>query len=302
MANSGEFKSSIGLDSLYVATVTADSTSAYTSGTPATLAPAAKASMKPSSSMETQYADDQAYDVMTSEGPTEIEVEVTGIDMAMLAAITGRVFDVASGRLWDNAANPPYYALGFRSLKSNGSYRYYWFPKGVFSMPEEEVETKGEKPKPATLKLKYTAIKTIYKWSLGSVTDGVKRVTGDTDATNFVATTWFSQVQVPGVVAPSALALSSSTPTDGATGISVSANQTLTFNNALSADAVYNVVIAKASDGVVPANSTTIDTARKVITIDPNSSLTGATPYIIAYAVTDIFGQHLAGIVNFTTT
>jgi methionine-rich copper-binding protein CopC len=100
------------------------------------------------------------------------------------------------------------------------------------------------------------------------------------------------------------LALSTSTPADAATGVSVSANLTLTFNNALDANALYNVFIAKGTDGTLVTMASgypSIDATRKIITFDPASSLTASTAHIIAYAVVDIYGQHLTGIVNFTT-
>jgi len=45
----------------------------------------------------------------------------------------------------------------------------------------------------------------------------------------------------------------------------------------------------------------TLDATKKIVTINPGSSLTGATPYLLTYAVTDIYGQVLQGAVNFTT-
>ncbi len=302
--NAAEYKSKIGLDSLYIAEVTVDTAAAYTADTPEYFAPAAEASQEPSTSFAIQYADDQPYDVMTAEGETKINMKVTGIPLAMLAKITGRVFNAASGQMWDNGGTAPYIALSFRAKKSDGSYRYYQYLKGKFDMPKEELTTLGDAPDPKPMELTYTAIKPVHTWNLGSVTESVKRIVGDTSTTNFSATSWFSQVQVPSVAAPSALSLSSSTPTDGATGIVVSANQTLTFNNALNSLATLNIFLIKASDGVTVAMATgypSIDTARKVVTLDPNASLTGATPYIIVYSVTDIYGQSLNGAINFTT-
>lgn len=300
MANSGEYKSKIGLDSLYVAEVTQDDAAAYTAGTPQWLAPAAEASQEPTTSFEIQYADDQAYDVISGEGETKIKLVITGIDLETLALITGKVFDAVSGRMFDNGGVAPYMALMFRSQKSNGSYRYFSFLKGRFDMPKEEALTKKDKPEVKNVELNYTAIYTVHEFDLGDINDSVKRVIGDDDTTNFDDTGWFSQVQTPVASAPSALALSSSTPTDGATGVSVSADQSLTFNNALPAGAVNNVVLVKA-DGTVVSATKTLDAAKKVITINPAASLDASSVYIIAYGVTDIYGQTLAGAVNFTT-
>jgi phi13 family phage major tail protein len=241
---------------------------------------------------------------MTAEGETKISISVTNLPLEMLAKITGKEFDSTTGRMYDNAAEAPYMALSFRALKSNGSYRYYQFLKGKFSMPKEEGSTKGESPEPKLLTLEYTAIFSTYPFDIGDTTGKCKRVVGDSDTTNFSATGWFSTVQTPSVASVSALALSSSTPADAATGVVVSANQTLTFNNALNSDALYNVLLVKASDGVAPAQTTgypSIDATRKIITLNPSASLTGATPYIIFYGVTDIYGQRLQGAINFTT-
>jgi len=298
MTNSGEYRSLIGLDSLYVAEVTADSAAAYTAGTPAWLAPAAEASQEPTTSFEIQYADDQPYEVMASEGETKIALKVTGIPLEMLAKITGRVWDATTGRMYDNAAVPPYFALSFRSQKSNGSYRYYQYLKGRFDMPKDEAATLAEKAEPKTVDLTYTAIRTVHKFDLGDIDDTVKRVVGDTDVVAFSATSWFSQVQVPGVVTPSALALSSSDPIDDATGVGVSTNQTLTFNNALKS--TLGIAMVK-TDGTIKPCTITLDATSKIVTIDPTTNMATTSVYIITYAVEDIYGQTLTGAINFTT-
>ena len=55
--NQSEYKSRVGLDSLYIAEVTADASGGITFGTPEYFAPAAEASLAPSVNSETQYAD-----------------------------------------------------------------------------------------------------------------------------------------------------------------------------------------------------------------------------------------------------
>jgi phi13 family phage major tail protein len=302
--NSDEYKSKVGLDSLYVAVVSADTAAAYTAGTPAYLAPAAELSLEPTVNSETQYADDNPFDVAFAEGETKFTIKITNYDPATLATILGKNFDATNGRIYGNNATPPYVAISFRSMKSNGKYRYFQYLKGRFEPPAEEFSTKGETPEPKPIELTYTAIFTTYVFTLSGTTGKLKYLVGDEDTTNFVATGWFTTVQTPSYVAPSALALSSSTPTDGTTGISVSANQTLTFNNALQDTATAHVFIIKAADGVTVAMASgypSLDATKKIMTLDPNASLIGSTPYIIVYAVTDIYGQTLNGAVNFTT-
>jgi phi13 family phage major tail protein len=299
--NVAEYKSAIGLDSLYIAEVTQDDATGYVADTPIYFAPAAEASAEPSTSQNTQYADDGPYDVIVGEGETAITLTVTGIPSEVLAAITGNSFDTVSGRIFDEGGTPPEYALGFRSKKSNGSYRYFWYMKGRFSVPSESFTTKNDSPEPQPVQITFTAVRTIYQFDVGDHNATVKRVFGDTDTTNFSATGWFTQVQTPSAVSPSALALSSSVPTDGATDISISANQTLTYNNALTADAIYNISLVKVSDYSVVSATISLDTTAKIVTINPASNLTNSAEYLIVANVTDIYGQHLNSVVNFTT-
>ena len=242
---------------------------------------------------------------MVSESETVIQLTMTGLPSAMLAKLLGRVFDAAAGRVYDNpAAVPPYMALSFRSKKSNGSYRYYQYLKGRFQAPNEDAVTQQDSPDPKTIQLTYTAIPTVYQgWDLdgAGLYNPVKRIYGDEDTDNFDGSAWFDAVQEPSYSAPDALALSTSTPADAATGISVSANQTLTFNNALPAGAIYQVVMLLASDSSVVAGANSLDATKKIVTVNPTSNLDASTEYIIVYNVTDIYGQHLSGAINFTT-
>jgi len=303
--NQDEYKSLVGVDQLYIAPITQDDAAGYVAGTPEWLAPLAELKLEPASNSETQYADNQAYDTMNSVGETAITAVITNLPAEMYAKVTGQVFDAVSGRIFEREGAPSYFALGFRSMKSNGKYRYYWFQKVKFSLPKEEAATKTDTPEFKTRELTITALKTVYKWDLGSgITDSVKRVWGDEDTTNFSATTWFSQVQVPSVSAPAALALSVSVPVDGATGISVSANQTLTFNNALPTTAVNGIALYKVSDGskvAMAAGFPALDATKKIVTLDPAANLTALTVYLLVYHVTDIYGQSLQGAVDFTT-
>ena len=303
-ANADEYKSVVGLDSLYIAEVTADTAAGYTADTPEYFAPAAEASVERESAMEIQRADDKDYDILSSKGKIKVSLKVTGVPMEMLAKINGDTFDSSSGRIFLTNGEPPFCALSFRSKKSNGSYVYIQYLKGKFSMPKTAYATLAETPEPKVVELEYNAVDTVYEFDTGTENESMKGLMLDEDTTNASSTGFFTQVQTPSVTAPSALALSSSTPTDGATGVSVSANQTLTFNNALDANALNNVYMVKASDASAVAMATgypSINTGRTTITFNPSSNLTAATAYIIFYGVTDVYGQDLQGAINFTT-
>jgi phi13 family phage major tail protein len=298
-----EYKPAVGLRDIYYALVTQDDASAYAAGTPAYLAPAMTAKLDPAVNTETLFADDGPYENMTAEGETTIEIEVTEIPLAVLAVITGCVYDAVTGSFMDNMATPPYVALGFRAKKSNGSYKYYWYYKGRFTKPSEEKQSDSDTPNPKPAKVKFTGIKTIFKWTMGSVVEGVKRRIVDSDVPGTtVLANWFTTVQVPTNGSPAALTMTP-VPADNASGISVSANQTLTFSNPMNGNVLNGIALIKGSDDSPVAASITINAARTVVTIDPTSNLTAATEYYISVVnATDIYGQVLANtVVSFTT-
>lgn len=99
--------------------------------------------------------------------------------------------------------------------------------------------------------------------------------------------------------APSALSLSSISPADDATGVSVSANIVLTFNNKVLTE---NIVVTDALGNIV-AGTKSWDATGKILTFDPTTNMTASRVHIVTIAgVTDIYGQALASSVkNFTT-
>lgn len=302
-ANAGEYKSQQGFRDLYIAEVLQDDADAYVVDTPERLAPAATASIKHATNSETQYADDAPFDELVAEGASEIELEITNLPAEMDAKLNGQVFDAPSGRVYDSAdpTSAPFFALGYRSKKTNGSYRYFWYYKTRFRKPDSDHASVSDKPEAKLTKLMCKALKTTYQFDQGTKTDGMKRLYGDEDTTNFDGATWFSQVQTPSTTTPAALALSSSTPTNGATGVVVSSNISLVFNNALVNGAQNNVTLLDASDAIV-AVTATLSSDRKTITLNPDSNMAAANAHdVIVSGVKDIYGDTLSQVVSFTT-
>jgi phi13 family phage major tail protein len=297
----GGYKPVVGVSDLYYALITADSLAAYTAGVPQLLAPLAEVSQEPSVNSEVFYADNAAYDSASAEGETKITISISNLPLETMAEILGRTLDAVTGRMYDNGGTPPDVALGFRSLKSNGSYRYYWFLKGKFELPSEDAKTKTDSVEFQPMELTFTAVATMFQFTIAvGVTDKVKRVVGDEDVTNFDGTGWFTAVQYPAYAAPAVLALSSSTPTDGGSGIAVGADISLVFNNALEDAAIYGVVVVKA-DGTPVVCVNTLSTNKKTMTVNPTGNLDGGSTYIVAIGVKDIYGQTLNTAINFGT-
>jgi len=94
----------------------------------------------------------------------------------------------------------------------------------------------------------------------------------------------------------------SSVPADAATGVVVTSDIVLTFSNALKPGAEAGIALTTAA-GVPVAGTTTISANRKVVTINPTSSLGAATDHLVVVAgVTDIYSQALATtVIDFET-
>jgi phi13 family phage major tail protein len=189
-----------------VALISQDELGGYVAGAPEYLAPAAEATQASTINTETIYADDQPYEIFTAKGETNITLTVTNVPLELLAELTGQYYDAASGLFYEYGGVAPYYALMFRSKKSNGSYRYYTFYKVRFDLPDEEATTLGETPEPKMMEINVHAIKTTCKFDIkgdGTIIDGLMRLIGDEDITLFDGSDWFDAVAVPTVYSPS---------------------------------------------------------------------------------------------------
>lgn len=134
----------IGLRDVYYAkllTDPVDGTPTYEA--PKHIAGAISANVNPNSSSATLFADDGPSDTAATLGEISLELNMKDLDLATQAELLGHTLD--NGVLKKKGADvPPWVAVGFRTLKSNGSYRYYWLNKGKFATPEEDLQTKGD--------------------------------------------------------------------------------------------------------------------------------------------------------------
>lgn len=100
--------------------------------------------------------------------------------------------------------------------------------------------------------------------------------------------------------------ISSVSPTDGAAAVAVGSDIVWTFSEAIQDASVNssNFILMKASDGTTVAGTLSIDSTKKIVTLNPTVDLTAATPYIaVATGVKDLAGNVMAAasITNFTT-
>lgn len=100
--------------------------------------------INPNASQETLFADDGPMDTATTLGKVDVAINKAELTTENKADLLGHEIDDNGGIAYGDSDVPPWVAIGFRTLKSNGKYRYVWLYKGKFTDPEDNNETKGD--------------------------------------------------------------------------------------------------------------------------------------------------------------
>ena len=287
----------IGLKELHYALLTADTDAALTYDVPVSVVGAVQANINPNPSMETLFADDGPMDTAATLGQIELDIIASDFPIEVQAALLGH--SVVGGVMIRKSTDvAPWVAIGFKSLKSNGYYRYVWLLKGKFQVPEQSHETKGDRVNFQTPTLKGIFVRRDY--------DDAWQKQTDEDYVDYVpatGTNWFLAVEGSPDTTPPTVVVS---PVDTATDVAISAAVTWTFNEAIIASAATgaNFFLMKA-DGTAVVGTLTINALHTIVTFTPTSNLANATAYIAICTtnVTDLAGNALAAnsVSNFTT-
>lgn len=152
----------IGLSDLTAWVLKTDEKASLTYEKPFKVAPAVSASISPNTSDDAFYADDIALVSNQTVSSISLELETADIKDEIIAKLLGLEVD-ENGVVLDNANKvAPKVALGFRSLKSNGKYKYVVLYKGSFGIGEDEYQTKEDSISFQTSKLTGTFLPTSH--------------------------------------------------------------------------------------------------------------------------------------------
>lgn len=158
----------IGVDNLVYAPLTKDTDTELTYGVVKKLPGVMKISINPNSSTETAFYDDGPGESASTLGDIEVEIEKAELSIDERAALLGHELTEKGVLVYGAADSAPYVALGFRTLKSNGSYKYVWLMKGKFAEPEDSNETKGDSVSFQSDTLNGSFAKTNHVFTIGS--------------------------------------------------------------------------------------------------------------------------------------
>ena len=136
----------IGCDNLVYATMTTEDTAsaAPVYGTVKPAIGVMSLNINPNGAQETLFADDGPMETASTLGRIEVEIQKNELTTENKADLLGHQIDSKGALVYGDSDIPPWVAIGFRTLKSNGNYRYCWLYKGKFTEPEDSNETKGD--------------------------------------------------------------------------------------------------------------------------------------------------------------
>lgn len=154
----------MGFDNLVAAEIMEDSLGNYTPGEVFKLAPAGEIKKSTERDQASRSYDNQTYFVIKSEGDDTVELVVPVLPLSIESTIIGSDYNKDTGSLSnDGIPKTKYFALGYRLLCSDNTYRYVWRLKGTFALGDEEAKSK-EGTDSNNMTLTYTGISTIHKF------------------------------------------------------------------------------------------------------------------------------------------
>lgn len=273
----------IGCDNLVYAIQTNEDTPliAPVYGLPKSAPGVMSVNINPNASLETLFADDGPMESASTLGKIEVEIKKNELTTENKADLLGHSIDSNGGVLYGDSDVPPYVAIGFRSLKSNGKYRYVWLYKGKFSEPEDQNETKGDSInfQPDTIKGQFV------KMNYPTVVNGANKrlwkydLDGDyAGASEAVMSTWFDTVKMPSNIATPTLTVAFAAGT-------VSGSTKATITETAGAGNHFAYAVAD-SPQATPAVGTTVS---------------GATTYVSGNNITGVTAGKSVAIYELTT-
>jgi len=158
--------------------------------------------INPNSSQETLFADDGPMETATTLGKIDVEINKAELTTENKADLLGHQIDANGGVVYGDSDVPPWVAIGFRTLKSNGNYRYVWLYKGKFTDPEDNNETKGDSINFQTDTISGQFVKLNNQININGQLKRLWKyeIDGDnTDADPDTISSWFDSVTMPSV-------------------------------------------------------------------------------------------------------
>lgn len=185
-----------GVEGLVAAEVlTDDDSNGYTTGTVFAIAGVAEISKTTDSSNEAHYYDNIPAVVVSNTASDEVTISASAIPLDVLAEITGQNYDDTTGALIEGPRDVKYFAIGYKTQKTNGDEMYVWRYKGTFSIPDQTNATQNDGTDANGQEIVYTGISTTKKFN--KTGKGAKALVVDVAKNLADVSTFFDEVTTP---------------------------------------------------------------------------------------------------------
>ena len=170
---SPKVSSTIGLKNVVIAPLTTDTEEEHTYGAVQAVAGAIEATITPENSdPDIQYADDVDFDVLYPDPKLTFSLKLADIPLTIQEMILNNTIDDNGVLVRSASDKPPYFAVGFKSEKSSGAFRYVWLYKVRAKPVTETYQTKeGDTVTRQTGSVEFTAIKRTHDGRYQAVAD-----------------------------------------------------------------------------------------------------------------------------------
>ena len=187
----------IGLDNLVYAKITEGANGDETYAASKMLAKAIKADMSIELAEATLYADDALAHAVKSfkGGKLSLGVEDIGVDVA--ADLTGATVDKKGVLIAASEDDGCLVAVGFRALKPDNRYRFFWLYRVKFAVPSTNTQTKGDSITFNTPQIEGVIMRRNKLDAQGKHPWKAEATEGDPGVTPAVLAAWFTTVYEP---------------------------------------------------------------------------------------------------------
>lgn len=190
-----------GVEGLVAAEVVVDDDeNGYQTGPVFAIAGVAEISRTTDSSSEAHYYDNIPAIVITNTAADEVTISASAIPFDVLATITGQVYDDTTGAFIEGPRDTKYFAVGYKTKKTNGDEVYVWRLKGTFNIPDQTNTTENDSTDANGQEIVYTGISTTHKFT--KTGKGAKALNVDLSKDLADVSTFFDTVTTPDTLQP----------------------------------------------------------------------------------------------------
>ena len=189
-----------GVEGLVAAEVTKDnnetgSGEGYITGEVFSIAGVAEISRTTEASNEAHYYDNMPAIIVSNTAADTVTISASAIPLDIYAKITGQKYDTTKGAMIEGPRENKYFALGYKTKKTNGDEVYVWRYKGTFNIPDQTNATENDGTDANGQELVYTGIQTTHKFT--ATGKGAKAMNVDVALDKADVSTFFDTVTTP---------------------------------------------------------------------------------------------------------